>query len=43
MSAPGFVVAAVAMLVCLVPAGIVLVRGESSQACLGGVLALVVP
>jgi multisubunit Na+/H+ antiporter MnhF subunit len=35
MSAAGFVVAAVAMLACLLPAGIVLVRGDLAEALVG--------
>jgi multisubunit Na+/H+ antiporter MnhF subunit len=31
----GFVVAAIAMLVCLVPAGVVLARGEAAEAVIG--------
>jgi multisubunit Na+/H+ antiporter MnhF subunit len=35
MSAPGFVVAAIAMLACMLPAGIVLVRGDLGDAVVG--------
>ena len=35
MSAAGFIVAAVAMLACLLPAGIVLVRGDLAEALVG--------
>lgn len=35
MSAAGFVVAAVAMLACLLPAGIVLVSGDLAEALVG--------
>jgi multisubunit Na+/H+ antiporter MnhF subunit len=35
MSAAGFVVAAIAMLACLLPAGIVLVRGELTESVVG--------
>ena len=43
---PGFVVAAIAMLACLIPAGIVIVRGEPGEAVVGyefitGVLVMV--
>jgi len=31
----GFVVAAIAMLVCLVPAGVVMARGEAAEAVVG--------
>jgi multisubunit Na+/H+ antiporter MnhF subunit len=32
---PGFVVAAIAMLACLIPAGIVIVRGDPGEAVVG--------
>lgn len=32
---PGFVVAAIAMLACVIPAGIVIVRGEPGEAVVG--------
>lgn len=35
MSAAGFVVAAIAMLICMLPAGIVLVRGELAESVVG--------
>lgn len=35
MSAPGFVVAAIAMLACLVPAGIVVARGDLGESLVG--------
>jgi multisubunit Na+/H+ antiporter MnhF subunit len=35
MSAAGFIVAAVAMLTCLLPTGIVLVRGDLAEALVG--------
>jgi multisubunit Na+/H+ antiporter MnhF subunit len=35
MSAAGFVVAAIAMLICTLPAGIVLVRGELAESVVG--------
>jgi multisubunit Na+/H+ antiporter MnhF subunit len=35
MSAASFVVAAIAMLVCMLPAGIVLVRGELAESVVG--------
>ena len=35
MSAPGFIIAAIAMLACMAPAGIVLARGDLGEAVIG--------